>query len=83
MNARISESIVVISFPFLSQEVILHDQGLQVKKDHDFSLLAAINKSFCGCFTGPDASRGGFLEKSPPGIRKKIRERRLNKKIWG
>jgi len=22
-------------------------------------------KSFCGCFTGPDAARGGFLEKSP------------------
>jgi len=25
-----------------------------------------INKSFCGCFTGPDATRGSFLEKSPP-----------------
>ncbi len=27
-------------------------------------------KSFCGCFTGPDATRGGFLEKSPPGRRR-------------
>jgi len=27
-------------------------------------------KSFCGCCTGPDASRGGFLEKSPPGRRR-------------
>jgi hypothetical protein len=57
INARISESIVVISFSL--QGFILHDQVLQVKKEPDFSLLAVIIKSFCG---GPG---GGFLEKSP------------------
>jgi hypothetical protein len=27
--------------------------------------MTALIKSFCGCYTGPDATRGGFLEKSP------------------
>jgi len=29
--------------------------------------MTALIKSFYGCFKGPEASRGGFLEKSPPG----------------